>query len=206
MRGSQCGGADASSDRERRWRSYLQEIAQGDAQSLARLYDESVASLFGFALRILKNEADSEEILLEVFEQVWRSAGTFDPLRGSAWRWLALLTRSRAVDRLRRGAVRREREHPAVGGDWDVMSTDPLPDQTSMFHQQQLSVKQALSGLPREQRQAVELAFFSELTHVEIAVKLGVPLGTIKTRIRAAMEKLRGALGQRTQVMAGTAQ
>jgi len=194
MIGFRPGAGQPISERERRWRGYLETIAKGDSQALARLYDECAASLLGLALRMIRNQADAEEIILDVFGQVWRTAHTFDSDRGSVWRWLTLLVRSRAVDRLRTAASKRDRELLPIDEDWDLVSHEPLPDRTSIFNQERTLIKCALQGLPGEQRQAVELAYFSGLTHVEIASKLGVPLGTIKTRIRAAMDKLRISL------------
>jgi RNA polymerase sigma-70 factor (ECF subfamily) len=196
---------DLPSEREKRWRGYVTEIAAGNTQSLASLYDEASKVLYALALRILGNSADADEVLLEVFEQTWRSAHTFDPSRSGVWHWLTLLTRSRAVDRLRASASKRKREHPVPVEDWVVSSQDPSPDETSVFRQEQLLIREALRKLPQHQREALELAFFSELTHVEIAETLKVPLGTIKTRIRTGMDKLRTALGHHFRMAVGSA-
>jgi RNA polymerase sigma-70 factor (ECF subfamily) len=198
--------ADPTSEREKRWREYLREIECGNAQSLALLYDDSISTLYGLALRILGDSADAEEVLMEVFEQVWRNARAFDSSRGSVQRWLTLLTRSRAIDRLRSAAARRQREEPVNLEQREITSRDPLPDQTSIFRQQQVFVRQALNALPAEQRQVLELAYFSELTHAEIASTLSVPLGTIKTRIRMGMEKLRNALTHSSSTSAWSTQ
>jgi len=179
------------SEKEKRWRGYLVRIARGDSQSLTRLYEECAAALFGLALKTMRNEADAEEIMLDVFEQVWRTAHRFDPARGGVWRWLIVMLRSRALDRLRSAAAKRDRKQLAMPEDWDLASEDPLPDHATIFLQERTLINRALQRLPEEQRQAVELAYFSGLTHVEIASELGVPLGTIKSRIRAAMDKLR---------------
>jgi len=179
------------SDREKRWRGYLSQIAAGDSQSLSQLYQECAAALFGLALKTLKNEADAEEIMLDVFEQVWRTAPSFDPARGNVWRWLLMLLRSRAVDRLRSAAARHDRKNLAMPEHWDLASQEPLPDRVTIFDQERNLINSALQRLPGGQRQAVELAYFSGLTHVEIASELGVPLGTVKSRIRGAMDKLR---------------
>ncbi len=184
------------SDRERRWRVYLGQIAGGDSQSLTQLYEECAAALFGLALRTMKNEADAEEIILDVFGQVWRTARSFDPARGNVWRWLVMMLRSRAVDRLRSAAATRDRKHLAMPENWDLVSQDPLPDRVTIFDQERDLINSALQRLPGDQRQAVELAYFSGLTHVEIASELGVPLGTVKSRIRSAMDKLRNLLLQ----------
>lgn len=176
---------------EQRWRGYIRDIAGGDSQALARMYDECAAMLLALARRMMRNDADAEEIILDVFDQVWRTASSFDPNRGSAWRWLTLLVRSRAVERLRTAASKRDRERPSVARDCDLISPDPLPDRTTAFIQERTLINFALQSLPEEQRQAVTLAYFSGLTHVEVASSLNLPLGTVKTRIRAAMEKLR---------------
>jgi RNA polymerase sigma-70 factor (ECF subfamily) len=185
----QCG-----SERENCWREYLQEIQKGNAEALACLYDASSPMLYTLAFRILGNAADAEEVLLDVFEQVWRTAGSFDPARGGVWRWLVLLTRSRALDRLRSMANKRLHEHPTLSEQIEISSSEPLPEETVVLSQQQHLIRQALSTLPPEQRKVLELAYFSGMTHTEIATLLGIPLGTIKTRIRMAMDKLRVAL------------
>jgi RNA polymerase sigma-70 factor, ECF subfamily len=182
------------SERENCWREYLQEIEKGNADALGRLYDASASLLYPLALRVIGNTADAEEVLLDVFEQVWRTAGRFDPVRGGVGRWLVVLTRSRALDRLRSIASKRLHEHPILFEQAEMSSSEPLPEETSLLSQQQRLIRQALSTLPPEQRKALELAYFSGLTHNEIATTLGVPLGTIKTRIRMAMDKLRIAL------------
>lgn len=195
--------ADLPPEREERWRRYVTDIAAGNPQALAALYDEAGKSVYSLALRILRNAADAEEILLEVFDQMWRNAHTYDPGRGSVWRWLTLLTRSRALDRLRSSESKQTRERAVVFEDWEISSQDPSPDETSMFRQQQVLIRKALYDLPPDQRKALELAYFSELTHVEIATTLQVPLGTIKTRIRMGMDKLRVALGQGSSLAVG---
>jgi len=196
MPGSE-GFGQSVADREQRWRAYITGAAGGNAQALALLYDESASALLGLALRMVKNKADAEEILLDVFEQVWRTAGSFDATRGSAWRWLTVLVRSRALDRLRKASFRHDRDViSSIGGHWDPVSDEPSPDRVSILNQERIFVRGAIELLPGEQRQALELAYFSGLTHVEIASELGVPLGTIKTRIRAGMDKLRISLSR----------
>ena len=190
------GTGDHALDREQRWQEYLAGIASGKTEPLGDLYDESAAMLYGLALRIVGNPADADEVVLDVFEQIWRTAKNFDPARGSVWRWLTVLTRSRAVDRLRVTKAKQQREQAGRVPDERLLSEAPSPHEASLFREQQLVIRQALSALPAEQRRCIELAYFSELTHVEIAAALRVPLGTIKTRIRVGMEKLRSALTQ----------
>ena len=185
---------------EERWRAHLDGIRAGNSESLARLFRqasdaafETSGILYGLALRVLSDPADAEEVILDVYQQVWKSTHTFDASRGSVWGWLTVLTRSRAIDKLRRRGTRRTRELPLESG-WEAPSASPLPDSDCMFAQERKLVRQALGTLAPEQREAIELAFFRGLTHVEVADALGTPLGTIKTRIRIGMRKLREAL------------
>jgi RNA polymerase sigma-70 factor (ECF subfamily) len=178
---------------EERWRAHLDGIRLGNSESLARLYDETCGILYGLALRVLNDPADAEEVILDVYQQVWKSTHTFDASRGSVWGWLTVLTRSRAIDKLRRRGARRTRELPLESG-WEAPCVSPMPDSESIFAQERKLVRQALGTLAPEQREAIELAFFRGLTHVEVADALNTPLGTIKTRIRIGMRKLREEL------------
>jgi len=191
------GFGQSISERECRWRAYIAGTTGGNPEALALLYDESAAALLGLAVKMTKNKADAEEVILDVFEQVWRTAGHFDPTRGSAWRWLTVLVRSRALDHVRRASFRSDRALVSpICEQKDPVSHEPSPDRVSILNEERIFIRGALQGLPGEQRQALELAYFSGLTHVEIASELGVPLGTIKTRIRAGMEKLRISLSR----------
>lgn len=174
------------------WNEYLREIARGDQQSLARLYDQSKGLVYGLALRIVNDAADAEEVTLDVYMQVWRSAPSFDLQRGAASTWLVTITRSRAIDRIRSGAMRRREE--SLAEILELPAAAANPEQESATMQQHLRVRAALKALSPEQREAVELAFFYGLSHSELAAKLGQPLGTIKTRIRQGMMKLREQL------------
>lgn len=186
-----------SDDREQRWRKYLEDIGDGKSEALGHLYRETVSILYGMALRMLANQADADEVVLEVYEQVWRSAATYDASRSRVLWWLSMLTRSRALDRLR-SAKRRESVEEPVTETMDFSALDRLQDENVWVAQEQERVHEALKDLSPEQRQAVELAFFSELSHTEIADKLGIPLGTIKTRIRTALRRLRDSLEKLT--------
>jgi RNA polymerase sigma-70 factor, ECF subfamily len=178
---------------DQRWCAYVDAIRQRDSNALACLYDETAGPLYGLALRILNDTADAEEIVMDVYQHVWRSAATFDSGRGSVWGWLTVLTRSRAIDRLRRAGTRRNRELP-IEGSRETPSALPAPETESIFRQERAILRQAVATLNAEQREAIELAFFRGLTHVEVAEALGTPLGTIKTRIRVGIQKLREAL------------
>jgi RNA polymerase sigma-70 factor, ECF subfamily len=188
-------------DREQQWRIYLEQIADGNAEALTQLYRETVTVLYSIALRMLGNQADAEEVVLEVYEQVWRTAHRYDSDRSRILGWLSMQTRSRVLDRLRSSKRRHEMEAP-IPEAFDAAGAEPLADDTIVFGEQRQRVRQALAGLPPEQRQALELAYFSDLSHSEIAAKLGTPLGTIKSRIRAALHCLRVTLGDAGETVA----
>lgn len=180
-------------EKEERWRSYLDGIREEDSESLARLYDETSSLLYGLALRILNDPSDAEEVVLDVYQKVWKSTHTFDASRGTVWGWLTVLTRSRAIDRLRSMGSRRAREMPIEEG-WETRSSYPMPEDQTIFAEERKLVRRALGMLAAEQREAIELAFFRGLTHVEVAEAMGAPLGTIKTRIRIGMRRMRDLL------------
>ena len=148
--------------------------------------------VFGLALRILGDRDAAEDAVVEVYTQAWKDAKTYDPRRGTAASWLLTLTRSRAIDILR--ARRRDDLADPIESASDIRAATPDPEEASTIAERQRLVRGALSGLNLEQRQAIELAYFSGLSHTEIALKLGQPLGTIKTRIRLGMLRMRELL------------
>jgi len=164
----------------------IQKIVQRDESALAALYDRYASLLSSLLNRILRDTQASEEILQDVFYQLWRNAAQFDPARGSLPGWLAVIARNRAISRLRR-------RNPSEGD--ELLETTvivPANLENALAQQQLLGrVKSALENLPSEQRAAIELAYFEGLTHSEIASKTGDPLGTVKTRIRSAVESLK---------------
>ncbi len=182
-----------SAQNERRCRERLGRIRLHDSDALAQLYDETSSLLYGLCLRILNDTADAEEVVLDVYQHVWKAADTFDETRGTVWGWLVMQTRSRAIDRLRQLGTRRSREVPVVEGA-ESRSDTPNPELETMFQEERTIVRRALDRLSGDEREAIELAFFKGLTHVEVAEALSEPLGTIKTRIRVGMRKLRDAL------------
>jgi RNA polymerase sigma-70 factor (ECF subfamily) len=157
------------------------------------LYDETSRVLYSLAYRVLNDREDAEEVMLDVYQQVWNSAHRFDPARGNVLSWLAVMTRNRAIDRVRQSNVRRSRELQ-VEDQVDTACDRPAPERQSILAQQQVLVRQAMATLGQEQREAIELAFYSGMSHSEVADALGEPLGTVKTRIRVGMQKLRKAL------------
>jgi RNA polymerase sigma-70 factor (ECF subfamily) len=169
----------------------LKSIAARDEAALAQLYDGYRVILFGLLMRILNNREEAEDVLQEVFLQVWRRAADFDENRGRPFTWLVTLTRSRGIDRLRTLAVR---ERVAIAGAKE--ESDAVSDAASdAFRSEQRGlVTNALDQLPDEQKRPLMLAYFDGLTQSEIAARLGAPLGTVKTRMRTGMMKLREVL------------
>ena len=169
----------------------LQAIARGDEQALASLYDRYRLILFSLVLRILHSREEAEDVLQELFLQVWKRATDFDESRGRPFTWLVTLARSRAIDRLRslnsRERAATESAH-AVPDSWADAVDDAIKSEQGEI------VRRALGELPEEQRRALLLAYFEGLTQTEIAARLGSPLGTVKTRMRAGMIKLRELL------------
>ena len=190
---SEVPAAALSTEAFLRPEDHIRRIASGDSEAVGALYDQTSSLVYGLALRILGDVADAEEITLDVFTQVWKSASKFDPGRGSALAWLVMLTRSRSIDRLRSRADRDVRELP-IAGSRQPRDISNLPDENSFIRQQRMMVETALGGLTPEQRELIELAFFSGLTHSELALRTGLPLGTVKTRIRLGIIKLRELL------------
>lgn len=167
----------------------LSAVARRDERAFAALYDQYSSILFGLLLRILRSRPEAEDVLQEVFLQVWQQAAAFDPARGRPFTWLVTLTRSRAIDRLRmldsrdRAAQRSAKEAPPGA---DATRTDDLAINTEYRE----LVEGALAQLPEEQRRALVLAYLDGMSQSEIAAKTGQPLGTVKTRTRAGLMKL----------------
>lgn len=174
----------------------LHAIARRDEQALACLYDRHRLILFGLLMRILKSREEAEDVLQEVFLQVWRRAGDFDDRRGRAFTWLVTLARSRAIDRLRQLG---SRERLALSAVDFVGDTADNPARDAFRSEQRQIVAGALAELSEEQRRALTLAYFEGLTQTEIAARLSSPLGTVKTRMRSGMIKLRELLSQRLE-------
>lgn len=174
-------------------RTLIAEIVRRQSGALERLYERYQMVVYHLAFKILNNRESAEEVVLEVFWQVWRDAERYDGQRGSVGAWVTTVARSRAID-----ALRARRGEPASGEDVEaaLLAADPAGDpemQTTLGQRAEL-VRSALESLPLEQRTALELSFFNGLSHAEIAERLQEPLGTVKTRIRSAMLRLRERL------------
>ena len=179
--------------RDQDWVALIKKVAAGDHSALTSLYDATSRLVFGLILRIVGERATAEEVLLDVFTQVWRQSSAYDTNRGAPLAWLMTIARSRAIDRLRSG------KHDAHGKEsldviGDVSATTASPEEATVNSERQRLVRSALESLSPEQREVIELAYYSGLSHSEIALKLGQPLGTVKTRTRLGMMKLRDML------------
>jgi len=178
------------------WVHWVSQIVQEDESALAHLYDASSPLVYGLALRILGDAGAAEEVTLDVYLQVWKQANRFNPLRGRVSTWLMTMARSRAIDKLR-GRAQERSQADTLEAVPETQSESLDPEQSAAVAQQQAQVRKALSALSEDQRRAIELAFFNGLSQNEIALRLKEPLGTIKTRIRNGMLRLRDLLQPR---------
>ena len=167
----------------------LRRLAAGDREAVAELYDRHAARVLGLAYRIVRNTSDAEDVVQDVFAQAWRTAPNYEASRGTVAGWLLMMARTRAIDRLRARQTRRD-----AAGEPDLEQVPsnavPVPEQI-IANQQAARVRGAMVALPPEQKTALELAYFEGLSQSEIAERLQIPLGTVKTRIRSALALLR---------------
>ncbi|MBK9307819.1 MAG: sigma-70 family RNA polymerase sigma factor [Nitrospira sp.] len=178
---------------DQEWTQLIALTAQGDQAALATLYDRTSAQVFGLVVKILTNREAAEEVTLDVYTQVWRQAHTYDRTRGTPGAWLMMLARTRAIDRFRAGAAEHGRIE-SLDAAHVFASDDETPEQDVEGQERRRYVRHALAKLAEDQRQAIALAYFYGLSQSEIADKLQLPLGTVKTRMRLGMIKLREAL------------
>ncbi|HEX6287908.1 MAG TPA: sigma-70 family RNA polymerase sigma factor [Herpetosiphonaceae bacterium] len=173
----------------------IERLASGDLAALDALYTRYARPVFSLALRILTDSADAEEVTQDVFERVWRHAPTFDAQRGRFGSWLLSMTHHVAIDRVRK-RQRRPQQADAQASEWSLPNEPSSHDvpESVLRNLQAEQVRRALRSLPPSQQQAIELAYFGGLSHLEIAAALGDPLGTVKARIRRGMDRLRSAL------------
>ena len=174
----------------------LKRIGQGDSASFEMLYDRLSGVLFSTAYRVLNNQVAAEDVLQDVFVQIWEKAARYDPTLGKPLTWAVTLTRNKAIDRLR-STQRRNRLQDSVQRESEIF--EQFDDRNSFdavaSGELGMLVRGALEKLSSDQRQVIELAFFSSMTQSEIAERLDQPLGTIKARIRRGMMKLREVIG-----------
>jgi RNA polymerase sigma-70 factor (ECF subfamily) len=173
----------------------LARIAQGDREAFGRFYDAFAGLALGLIRRILRDPTASEDVLQEVFWQIWQEAARYDPRRGSPEAWVVMRSKTRAIDRLR--AIRRREKTFVAPVDESVARSSEAPGENpGVAAETRGLVRSALDSLPEPQRRVVELAFFEGLTQSEIASRLGEPLGTVKTRARLGLERLKNILGR----------
>jgi RNA polymerase sigma-70 factor (ECF subfamily) len=175
-------------------RALLRAVAAGDKEALRQLYTRHSAVLFALSLRVLSDHTEAEDVLQEAFVQIWKTAGSFDEGRGKPLGWLIMLTRSRAIDRLRSRKTR-SRVTESMANDSSQSGETTTPSDEAQASEAQRTVRDALKSLPSEQRVPIEMAYFGGLTQFEIAQQLSQPLGTVKTRMRNGMMRLREQLG-----------
>jgi RNA polymerase sigma-70 factor, ECF subfamily len=174
----------------------IQRMATGDRDAFANFYDRYAALVLTFATRLLQVRADAEDLLQEVFLQVWRQAKSYDQARGSPEAWIVTMTRSRAIDKLR--SRRRRDESAGSSQEHSRLEGVGTVERGAAASAARLTIQGALAQLPEAQRIVLELAYFEGFTQSEIAARLGEPLGTVKTRLRAGLERLRGILGTKS--------
>jgi RNA polymerase sigma-70 factor, ECF subfamily len=176
----------------------LARVVKGDQQAFSQLYDHSSTLLFTLAFRILGNREEAAELLQDVYLEVWRKVSRYDIGRGTPVAWLITLTKSRAIDRRRAMTSRGYRATKSLRAETAEQVADPRPSplETQADHELRSAVGTAVSELPQAQQQAIELAYYEGLSHAEIAQRLNQPLGTVKTRIKLGMSKLRDSLQQ----------
>ena len=188
----------AADDRSREQAALLAAMAGGDKAALARLYDLLAKPLYSLAVRVTNDTSEAQDIVQDVFLQMWHKASAYESSRGSVFSWAATLTRNRAIDRVRM----RKRRAELLAESANELQPAPLAGDTDSdaslwIREKAGAVRTALSQLAPDQQKAIELAFFSGLTQQEIAARLNEPLGTIKARIRRGLLKLREALPSR---------
>jgi RNA polymerase sigma-70 factor (ECF subfamily) len=179
------------SDSERELDAQLIErTALGDESAFAQLYDRFSAGLYSMAVKIMSNEADAQDAVQDAFAHIWRKAATYDRGRSSGFTWAVMVLRNKAIDRIRL----RQRAARVVEKATAEFSNEPGLDDSSVaavaLNDQRKRVQTALAKIDEEQKRAIELAFFQDLTHEQIAARLEAPLGTVKARIRRGLQRL----------------
>jgi len=177
------------------WVRLVEAIASGDQLAMHSLYEQTHRIVFTLIVRITRDPETAEEVTLDVFHDVWRKASAYDPAGGSVVGWIMNQARCRAIDRLRF----EQRKKRVNTSEDDPSLATPLvdPQQALQFEEQARLLRKALDELTPEEKQAIQTAFFSEMTYNEVAAELNQPLGTVKTRIRSGLGKLRQAMGRR---------
>ncbi|MXP29942.1 sigma-70 family RNA polymerase sigma factor [Porphyrobacter algicida] len=183
---------DSGSEPQSALDAAMARLAQGDRTALRTVYDASAAKLFAICLRILRDRSEAEDALQDVYVNLWRRADRFDASRASAIAWLSSFARNRAIDRLRSGRVLRQ--SGSIDEAASVADLQPLPDRQAEDAQESARIHHCLDELEDQQREPIRRAFFEGLTYAELATKSGTPLGTMKSRIRRGLTRLKACL------------
>jgi len=184
---------ETTKERNLRWQSYISEIARENEGALRELYDESNRLVYSLALRMLNDESEAEEVTLDVFKYVWSNSSGYDTGLSNPATWLVMLTRSRSIDRIR------SRKNPSENFDIienELADPDINPEHSALESQKRKIVLGALSELNPKQRTVVEMAYFYQYSQTEIANKMDIPVGSVKSTIRLAKEKLKKTLSE----------
>ena len=197
--GSRVSPPDASAAVASQDRQTIERMRRRDSAALADLYDRYARSVYSLACRILTDRTEAEDVVQEVFSQAWRQADAYDARRAPVAGWLLMMTRTRAIDRLRArsGRVQMVQALPTLP---DPPDQHEGPEALAIGEQEAARVRAALDTLTESQRSAIELAYYEGLSQSDIAARLREPLGTVKTRIRTGLLKLRSALRDAAQV------
>ncbi len=185
-------GRSGTRPAEQEWVDLVRAVAAGDQVALHRLYERAHRVVYTLSMRITNNRETAEEVTLDVFHDLWRRASHYDPRNGTVLGWIMNQARSRAIDRVR-FEQRKKRAEPHTDESAISVETTECRDLLEVKEQDR-ALREALVVLTTHERQAIEAAFFSELTYAEVAARLNQPLGTVKTRIRSGLQKLRQAL------------
>ena len=180
---------------ESEWVALVRAVAAGDQAALHALYERAHRAVFTLVFRLSGDRGTAEELTVDVFHGVWQRAGTFDPAVGTVLAWIMNQARSRAIDRLRFDGRQKRRSPAAPSGAVEPLTADGDASEGVRLMELGRQLRGALTELTAAEREAIQAAYFSELTYAETAALLGVPLGTVKTRIRSGLAKLRLTLG-----------
>lgn len=181
----------SSVERNLRWQGYLSEIAQGRESALSELYDESKGLVYTFALKILDNQSDAEEITLDVYKYVWNNAANYNAELSNPSTWLIMLTRSRSIDKNR---ARKDTQELSDIIEKEISSSEKSTEKAALESEQRKIILEALSELDPNHRRVLELAYFYQYTQSEISEMMGIPLGSVKSIVRLATDKLKKTL------------